>query len=130
MTTQYAVKCDDCKATIRQTADVRESYQGGRCDSCRGITTETPSAGPWTAHDDDGTGTLPCVLAAQVTGFGNFYVAQCNNYADARLIAQTPGMIEALRELLAEADNGFHNPNTGGFALARQVVALAEVRGQ
>lgn len=31
----YAIKCDDCKATIRETTEVRESYQGGRCAACR-----------------------------------------------------------------------------------------------
>lgn len=33
-TKRYIVKCDDCKVTIRQTDDVRESYAGGRCDTC------------------------------------------------------------------------------------------------
>lgn len=31
----YAVKCDDCKAEMRRTHNVRESYAGGRCNSCR-----------------------------------------------------------------------------------------------
>lgn len=31
----YDVKCDDCKVTMRQTEDVRESYAGGRCDACK-----------------------------------------------------------------------------------------------
>jgi hypothetical protein len=55
-------------------------------------TKHTP--GPWTAHDDDGTGTLPCVLSKQVTSFGNFYVAQCNVFEDARLVAAAPEMLE------------------------------------
>lgn len=54
--------------------------------------------GPWTAWDDDGTGTLPCVLSDKLNAGGNFYVAQCNNYGDARAIAEVPAMIEALRE--------------------------------
>ena len=31
----YAVNCDECKADIRQTEDVRESYAGGHCDARR-----------------------------------------------------------------------------------------------
>lgn len=31
----YAIKCDDCKATIRRTSNVQESYQGGTCDRCK-----------------------------------------------------------------------------------------------
>jgi hypothetical protein len=31
----WAVKCDDCKTTMRRTEDVRESYAGGICDGCR-----------------------------------------------------------------------------------------------
>lgn len=34
-TTMYDVKCDECKAVIRTTADVRESYAGGRCEGCK-----------------------------------------------------------------------------------------------
>ena len=34
-TNSYAVKCDECKATIRQTANVVESYQGGTCEKCK-----------------------------------------------------------------------------------------------
>ncbi len=32
---EYAVKCDDCKKTIRTTEEVRESYAGGRCGDCK-----------------------------------------------------------------------------------------------
>lgn len=31
----YAVKCDECKTTVRMTTDIRESYAGTRCESCR-----------------------------------------------------------------------------------------------
>lgn len=31
----YAVKCDECKTTIRETDNVRESAAGGRCDDCQ-----------------------------------------------------------------------------------------------
>lgn len=55
--------------------------------------------GPWTAWDDDGTGTLPCVLAKQVTSAGNFYVAQCNVYDDARLIAASPDLLAVCKEI-------------------------------
>lgn len=56
--------------------------------------------GPWTAWNDDGTGTLPCVLTKQVTSFGNFYVAQCNVFDDARFIAAAPSLLAALENLL------------------------------
>lgn len=32
---KWEVKCDDCKKTIRETTDVRESYAGGTCDACK-----------------------------------------------------------------------------------------------
>jgi len=54
--------------------------------------------GPWTAHDDDGTGTAPCVLSEHVNVGGSFYVAQCNNFTDARLIAAAPDLLEALQQ--------------------------------
>jgi len=53
--------------------------------------------GPWEAHDDDGTGTLPCVLSDKVNAGGNFYVAQCNVFEDARLIASAPDLLYALQ---------------------------------
>lgn len=52
------------------------------------------TGGPWSAHDDDGTGALPCVLRAN--GSGQSYVAQCNSFADARLIASAPELLSAL----------------------------------
>jgi hypothetical protein len=58
-------------------------------------TKHTP--GPWTAHDDDGTGTLPCVLSDKVNAGGNFYVAQCNVFEDARLIAAAPELLALVR---------------------------------
>ena len=58
--------------------------------------------GPWEAHDDDGTGTLPCVLSDKVNAGGNFYVAQCNNFEDARLIAAAPALFAALERIKAE----------------------------
>ncbi len=64
--------------------------------------THTP--GPWTAHDDDGTGTLPCVLSEKVNAGGNFYVAQCNVFADARLIAKAPEMLTALKDIVQAHD--------------------------
>lgn len=56
--------------------------------------------GPWAAHDDDGTGTLPCVLSDKVNPGGNFYVAQCNVFEDAKLIASAPDLLEALELLM------------------------------
>lgn len=57
--------------------------------------------GPWTAHDDDGTGTKPCVLSETVTAYGNFYVAVCNEgtFANARLIAAAPDLLAACKEV-------------------------------
>ena len=56
--------------------------------------------GPWEAHDDDGTGTLPCVLSGKVNAGGNFYVAQCNVYADAEFIVRAANSHDALLEAL------------------------------
>ena len=33
----YAVKCDDCKQTMRYTESVLESYQGGQCEACHAL---------------------------------------------------------------------------------------------
>ena len=62
-------------------------------------TKHTP--GPWTAHDDDGTETLPCVLSDKVNAGGNFYVVQCNVFDDARLIAAAPDLLEAAKVLIS-----------------------------
>ena len=56
--------------------------------------------GPWTTWPDDGTGTLPCVLSRQTTSYGNFYVAQCNVFDDARLVAAAPDLLQTLQALL------------------------------
>ncbi len=66
------------------------------------MTQHTP--GSWTAHDDDGTGTLPCVLSDKVNAGGNFYVAQCNVFADARLIASAPDLLAWLTKAAQMAD--------------------------
>jgi hypothetical protein len=96
-------------------------------------TTHTP--GPWTAHDDDGTGTLPCVLANQVTTYGNFYVAQCNVYADAKLIAQAPAMRDMLAAIVLRWELEIRNHGSTvqfpgrafGYAYAaRQLLATLE----
>ena len=52
--------------------------------------------GKWEFHPDDGTGTLPCVLSENVNAGGNFYVAQCNVAADAKLCAAAPELLAAL----------------------------------
>lgn len=31
---KYSVKCDECGATIRETENVQESYQGATCEDC------------------------------------------------------------------------------------------------
>ena len=33
----YAVKCDECKAEIKRTNSMRESAEGGLCQSCETI---------------------------------------------------------------------------------------------
>jgi hypothetical protein len=45
---------------------------------------------------------------------------------NARLIAAATELLAALRELIAETENDFHHPKTGGFVLARLAVAKAE----
>lgn len=93
-------------------------------------TKHTP--GPWTAWDDDGTGTLPCVLAEQVTTYGNFYVAQCNVFDDARLISAAPDLLDACLWLLKSAgyENGEALPSLRELSAGRQHFdrALAAVR--
>ena len=71
--------------------------------------------GPWRAWDDDGTGTLPCVLAKQVTVAGNFYVAQCSVFADALLIAAAPNMLSALRAIAARVNGVWDDPDLIAF---------------
>lgn len=46
-------------------------------------TTQKHSMEPWSAFDDDGTGTLPGILSDKVNAGGNFYVAQFRNFNDA-----------------------------------------------
>ena len=48
--------------------------------------THTPA--PWTAHDDDGTGTLPCVLSDKVNAGGNFYVGRFTSIEIAETITK------------------------------------------
>ena len=83
----------DYSISVNRTAEATER---------RSAMKHTP--GPWRAWDDDGTGTLPCVLAKQVTVAGNFYVAQCSVFADALLIAAAPKLLDALRESLSTMD--------------------------
>lgn len=45
--------------------------------------TQKHSLEPWSAFDDDGTGTPPCILSNKVNAGGNFYVAQFKNFNDA-----------------------------------------------
>jgi hypothetical protein len=82
--------------------------------------------GPWKAHDDDGTGTLPCVLSDKVNAGGNFYVAQCNVFADAQLIAAAPELLEALKTLLNWANAA--SLNEIPCKVAEAAVAKAEGR--
>ena len=82
----------------------------------------TYTPGPWTAYDDDGTGTLPCVLSASVNEGGNYYVAQCNNYADAMLISAVPELLAAL----IAAETCLHNRHvTTGINTAEYEALLA-----
>lgn len=38
MTTTYAVRCPECRATVRMTENLRESYQGQKCEACKVVT--------------------------------------------------------------------------------------------
>jgi len=78
------------------------------------------SKGKWTAWDDDGTGTLPCVLSDKVTAYGNFYVAQCHNFPDARAIAEVPNLIEALHNMLVSAVPGMNWTDESGQMMLNQ----------
>ena len=91
--------------------------------------------GPWKAYDDDGTGTLPCVLSDKVNAGGNFYVAQCNVFADARLIAAAPEMYEMLKTLAFQpCDHVVYGcsiscPYACPYAKARALLVRIEGRG-
>lgn len=86
--------------------------------------------GPWRFIPDDGTGTLPAVLANQVTAAGNFYVCQCNVEADARLIAAAPDLLAECKRLLWLLDNarvpGEITQTPEAIEQLRAVVAQAE----
>jgi len=82
--------------------------------------------GPWTAHDDDGTGTLPCVLSDTVNMGGNFYVAQCNVFADARLIASAPLLLAALRAIVKIMDGSQPKDYPGALMVAQAAIRKAE----
>ena len=94
--------------------------------------------GPWQYIPDDGTGTLPAVLSAHVNAGGNFYVAQCNVDADARLIAATLDMLAALEAIHTALTNGEiqftkkRNGNSDPYHPANVLLtaALAKVRGE
>jgi hypothetical protein len=68
--------------------------------------------GPWKAWDDDGTGTTPCVLSEKVNAGGNFYVAECKVFDDARLIAAAPELYAALKYL-----NHMGGDERGGYCI-------------
>ena len=90
------------------------------------MNTHTP--GPWTAWDDDGTGTLPCVLSESVTNAGNFYVAQCNVFEDARLIAAAPDLLAACEAALDDWHShprNFYRQEPGYLAVLRAAIAKA-----
>ena len=93
-------------------------------------TKRTP--GPWTAHDDDGTGTLPCVLSDKVNAGGNFYVAQCNVFEDARLIAAAPDLLAACElSAYAEAEAGYGPGTPEQSTLSKEcLTAIAKAKGE
>lgn len=84
---------------------------------------DKPSPGPWEAHDDDGTGTLPCVLSEHVNPSGTFYVAQCNRFADAKLTAAAPDLADACEALLDRLQK--YDPNHTAAFLKVPAVKLA-----
>ena len=61
--------------------------------------TQKHTPGPWDFMPPLGEG-LPAVLSKHVNEGGNFYVAQCNIDADARLIAAAPELLAALTAAL------------------------------
>ena len=92
---------------------------------------------PWKAYDDDGTGTLPCVISETVTKSGNFYVAQCNVFEDARLISAAPELLAALEALFEHCsmihnswgDNSNQKQADEAIATAKAAIARAK-KGQ
>ncbi|HBA73054.1 MAG TPA: hypothetical protein DCZ63_12960 [Geobacter sp.] len=92
---------------------------------------EKHTPGPWTAFND-GTGGFPCVLSDSENV--SFYIAQCARFADARLLAAAPELLEACRA--AEAHYAMicevicaNNPPPGGNPLLAQLrAAIAKVQ--
>lgn len=90
--------------------------------------------GPWIAHDDDGTGTLPCVLSDKVNAGGNFYVAQCNNFEDAILCASAPELLEACKAVLSDLNfnhrNGKYKNAISDYAGRLLLATIAKAEGK
>jgi hypothetical protein len=62
--------------------------------------TSKHTPGPWTVYaNSPGNDDLPSVMAPNPSGSGLFYVAQCQNDADAHLIALAPEMLALLQRI-------------------------------
>ena len=97
--------------------------------------------GPWAAWDNDGTGTLPCVLSKGVTAAGNFYVSQCNVYEDARRIVAcvnaceginpeaVPDLLAACRETLSLLMNYETGKTKSTFNDGRVLASIGPLAG-
>ena len=57
-TSQYEIKCDECKATIGETDSLSESAAGGRCTDCMAtlfVGCDIHYTGDMANHEADGT---------------------------------------------------------------------------
>ena len=98
--------------------------------------------GPWTyeksGRESGLEGDMPAIFGPDrevICDFGDstqYYPTEGvpPSEADARLIAAAPDLLQALQELIAEADAPVgwsgHNGNTAGFDMARAAIAKAE----
>jgi hypothetical protein len=85
--------------------------------------------GPWKAHDNDGTGTLPCVLSEKINAGGNWYVAQCHVYEDALLVAAAPELLAAIEELVHSLEWEEKRSGTTYFGFEAAKAAIEKAKG-
>ena len=73
---------------------------------------------------------IVCTPAIERTVMADVVIDDLSAAANAHLIAAAPDLLQALQELIAEADAPVgwagHNGNTAGFDMARAAIAKAE----
>ena len=91
---RYTVKCNECKTDMRQTDSVRESAQGGTCDTCRATLT-TSATYSVTTHPSERNILAPLVVGAE-------------QHVPIRKVNGGPYTIRMVRgDVVAVADDGY-----------------------